>query len=142
MTWLVIKTFFKKLRAAVVKYWQYVALAISAVVMVFLLRKNKNFDGVKQAFKLAKQSHEEEISVINRIHREEVEKKEKIILDYNKTLAELDDEYKKQNLKLDKWEKKRVKEIVKETYNDPKGRVKKIAEDFGFELVTINDKKD
>tara|TARA_R110000796_G_scaffold60220_1_gene139011 strand:- start:5840 stop:6268 length:429 start_codon:yes stop_codon:yes gene_type:complete len=142
MTWLVIKTFFKKLRAAVVKYWQYVALAISAVVMVFLLRKNKNFDGVKQAFKLAKQSHEEEISVINRIHREEVEKKEKIILDYNKTLAELDDEYKKQNLKLDKWEKKRVKEIVKETYNDPEGRVKKIAEDFGFELVTINDKKD
>ena len=142
MTWLVIKTFFKKLRAAVVKYWQYVALAISAVVMVFLLRKNKNFDGVKQAFKLAKQSHEEEISTINRIHREEVEKKEKIILDYNKTLAELDDEYKKQNLKLDKWEKKRVKEIVKETYNDPEGRVKKIAEDFGFELVTINDKKD
>ena len=68
MTWLVIKTFFKKLRAAVVKYWQYVALAVSAVVMVFLLRKNKNLDGVKRAFKLAKQSHEEEISTINRIH--------------------------------------------------------------------------
>lgn len=142
MTWLVIKTFFKKLRAAVVKYWQYVALAVSAVVMVFLLRKNKNLDGVKRAFKLAKQSHEEEISTINRIHREEMDKKEKLVLDYSKTLMKLDDEYKKQNLKLHEWEKKRVKEIVKETYNDPEGRAEKIAEQFGFELVITDDKKD
>lgn len=142
MTWLVIKTFFKKLRAAVVKYWQYVALAVSAVVMVFLLRKNKNFDGVKRAFKLAKQSHEEEISTINRIHREEMDKKEKLVLDYSETLMKLDDEYKKQNLKLHEWEKKRVKEIVKETYNDPEDRAKKIAEQFGFELVITDDKKD
>lgn len=142
MTWLVIKTFFKKLRAAVVKYWQYVALAVSAVVMVFLLRKNKNLDGVKRAFKLAKQSHEEEISTINRIHREEMDKKEKLVLDYSETLMKLDDEYKKQNLKLHVWEKKRVKEIVKETYNDPEDRAKKIAEQFGFELVITDDKKD
>ena len=142
MTWLVIKTFFKKLRAAVVKYWQYVALAVSAVVMVFLLRKNKNLDGVKRAFKLAKQSHEEENSTSNRIHREEIDKKEKLVLDYSKTLMKLDDEYKKQNLKLHEWEKKRGKEIVKETYNDPEGRAEKIAEQFGFELVITDDKKD
>ena len=142
MTWLVVKTFFKKLRAAVVKYWQYVALAVYTVVMVFLLRKNKNLDGVKQAFKLSKQTHKEELLTINRAHREEVDKKEKLILDYSKTLMKLDHEYKKQNLKMREWEKKRVKEIVKETHNDPEGRVKKIAEQFGFELVITDDEKD
>ena len=73
---------------------------------------------------------------------EEVDKKEKLILDYSKTLMKLDDEYKKQNLKMREWEKKRVKEIVKETHNDPEGRVKKIAEQFGFELVITDDEKD
>ena len=71
-----------------------------------------------------------------------MDKKEKLVLDYSETLMKLDDEYKKQNLKLHVWEKKRVKEIVKETYNDPEDRAKKIAEQFGFELVITDDKKD
>ncbi len=142
MTWLAVKTFFKKAYATVIKYWQYVALAVYTVVVAVLFRKNKNTESIKQAFKLTKQSHKEEISAINRIHREEVDKKEKLILDYSKTLMKLDDEYKKQNLKMREWEKKRVKEIVKETHNDPEGRVKKIAEQFGFELVVTDDEKD
>ena len=141
MTWLAVKTFFKKAYATIIKYWQYVALAVYTVVVVTLFRKNKNTESIKQAFKLTKQSHKEELSAINRIHREEVAKRDEIILDYSKTVMKLDDEYKKQNLKLHEWEKKRVKEIVKETHNDPEGRVKKIAEEFGFELVITDDEK-
>ena len=141
MTWLAVKTFFKKAYATVIKYWQYVALAVYTVVVVTLFRKNKNTESIKQAFKLTKQSHKEELSAINRIHREEVAKRDEIILDYSKTVMKLDDEYKKQNLKMREWEKKRVKEIVKETHNDPEGRVKKIAEQFGFELVITDDEK-
>ena len=142
MTWLAIKTFFKKAYATIIKYWQYFALAAYTVAMFLILSKNNNTESVKQAFKLTKQSHKEELSAINRIHREEVDKRDKIGLDYSKTLMKLDDEYKKQNLKMREWEKKRVKEIVKETHNDPEGRVKKIAEQFGFELVITDDEKD
>ena len=45
MTWLAVKTFFKKAWAWVVKYWQYFALACYTVIVYTLLRKNKNTDG-------------------------------------------------------------------------------------------------
>jgi ribosomal protein L2 len=53
-----------------------------------------------------------------------------------KHLCKLDEEYKKQKLKLHEWEKKKIKKIVEETHNDPKGRTAQIASEFGFELVT------
>ena len=142
MTWITVKTFFKKVNATIIKYWQYIALAVYTAVVVILLRKNKNFDSAKQAFKLSKEAHKEELAAINRIHREEIDKRDKIILDYSKTVMKLDEEYKKQKLKLHEWEKKKVKKIVQETHNDPEGRVKKIAEEFGFELVITDDEKD
>jgi flagellar biosynthesis component FlhA len=142
MTWLAVKTFFKKAWATVIKYWHYFALVAYTVVVYTLLRKNKNAESIKQAFNLSKQAHKEEIKAINMAHSEEITKRDKIVVDYGRTVMKLDDEYKKQNLTLREWEKKRVKEIVKETHNDPERRVKKIAEQFGFELVLTDDEKD
>jgi len=141
MTWLAVKTFFKKAYATVIKYWQYFALAAYTAVMFVVLRKS-NTESVKQAFKMSKESHKEELKVINLAHKEEITKRDKIVVDYAHTVMKLDDEYKKQNLKLHEWEKKKVKKIVEETYNDPEGRAKKIAEEFGFELVLTDDEKD
>jgi hypothetical protein len=142
MTWLAVKTFFKKAYATVIKYWQYFALAAYTVAMFLILRKGNNTESVKRAFKMSKESHKEELNVINRAHKEEITKRDKIVVDYAHTVMKLDDEYKKQNLKLHEWEKKKVKKIVKETHNDPEGRAKKIAEEFGFELVLTDDEKD
>jgi len=142
MTWFAVKTFFKKAWATVIKYWHYLALAAYTVVVYVLLKKNKNTESIKEAFKLSKQAHKEELDTINRAHKEELTKRDKIVVAYGKTVMKLDDEYKKQNLKLHEWEKKKVKKIVEETHNDPKGRAKKIAEEFGFELVLTDDEKD
>ena len=142
MSWLAVKTFFKKAYATVIKYWHYFALVAYTIAVYALLKKNKNTESIKQAFKLSKKAHKEEIDEINRAHKEEITKRDKIVVDYSRTVMKLDDEYKKQNLKLHEWEKKKVKKIVKETHNDPKGRAKKIAEEFGFELVLTDDEKD
>tara|TARA_Y100000593_G_scaffold68732_1_gene126283 strand:- start:24 stop:452 length:429 start_codon:yes stop_codon:yes gene_type:complete len=142
MTWLAVKTFCKKVWATTVKYWYYFALGLYTIVMVYLFKKNKNVDGVMDAFKLSKESHQKEIEAINNAHQEELTKRDKIIEDYNKTLMQLDEEYKKQKLDLKEWEKKKVKKIVEETHNDPEGRTAKIASEFGFELVTIDDTTD
>ena len=88
---------------------------------------------------MSKESHKEELHAINLAHKEELTKRDKIVADYAKTVVKLDDEYKKQKLTLHEWEKKKVKKIVKETHNDPKGRTAKIASEFGFELVHIDD---
>ena len=61
-------------------------------------------------------------------------------MDQNQVITDLvmrDEQY-----KLHEWEKKKVKKIVEETHNDPKGRTAKIANEFGFELVTIDDTAD
>jgi len=142
MTWLAVKTFFKKVYATVIKYWQYFALAAYTIIVYILLRKNKNTESIKQAFKMSKEAHKEELSAINRAHKEELTKRDKIVIDYANAVMKLDDEYKKQKLKLHEWEKKKVKKIVEETHNDPEGRAKKIAEEFGFELVLTDDEKD
>mgnify|MGYP003625722729 FL=1 len=138
MTWLAVKTFFKKVWAWITKYWQYFALACSAVIVVILLRDKKGVDNIKSAFKASKKSHQKEIEAINSAHKELV-KRDKIIEDYNKTLIQLDEEYKKQKLDLKEWEKKKVKKIVEETHNDPEGRTAQIASEFGFELVNLHD---
>ena len=142
MTWLAVKTFFKKVYATVIKYWQYFALAAYTAAMFLILRKGNNTESVKQAFKMSKESHKEELNAINRAHKEEITKRDKIVIDDANTIMKLDDEYKKQNLTLHEWEKKKIKKIVKETHNDPKGRAKKIAEEFGFELVLADGEKD
>jgi len=142
MTWLAVKTFFKKAWALGCKYWQYVALALYTIVVVVLLRDKKNVDNIKAAFKASKDSHKKEIEAINNAHTEELAKRDKIIDDYHATIMKLDDEYKKQNLKLHEWEKKKIKKIVEETHNDPEGRAKKISEEFGFELVLVDDATD
>ena len=142
MTWLAVKTFFKKAYATVIKYWQYFALACYTAVVVILLRDKKNVDNIKSAFKASKESHQKEVEAINSAHKEELAKRDKLIEDYNKTVMKLDKEYKKQKLKLHEWEKKKVKKIVEETHNDPEGRTAKIASEFGFELVTIDDTTD
>ena len=142
VTWLAVKTFFKKAWAWITKYWQYFALAVYTITIYILFRKDKNIDVIKGAFAASNTSHKKEVEAINNAHKEELAKKDKIIDDYHATIMKLDDEYKKQNLKLHEWEKKKVKKIVEETHNDPAGRVKKIAEEFGFELVLADEKTD
>jgi hypothetical protein len=141
MTWLAVKIFLKKAWATICKYWQYFAIAIAATTFL-ILRKNNNTESVKQAFKMSKESHKEELHAINFAHKEELAARDALIEDYNKTVIKLDEEYRKQKLTLHEWEKKKVKKIVKETHNDPKGRTAQIASEFGFELVTIDDTTD
>ena len=141
MTWLAVKTFFKKVWAWITKYWQYFAIA-SAAAAFLILRKNNNAESVKQAFKMSKESHKEELHAINLAHKEELAARDALIEDYNKTVIKLDEEYRKQKLTLHEWEKKKVKKIVEETHNDPEGRTAQIASEFGFELVTIDDTTD
>ena len=139
MTWLAVKTFFRKAYATVIKYWQYFALAAYTIVIYVLFKKDKNTEAIKSAFDASKKSHKEELEAINNAHKEELAARDVLIADYNKTVIKLDEEYRKQKLTLHEWEKKKIKKIVEETHNDPEGRVKKIAEEFGFELVTIDD---
>ena len=142
MTWLAVKTFFKKAYATVIKYWQYFALAAYTIIIYVLFKKDKNTEAIKSAFGASKKSHKEELEAINNAHKEELAARDVLIEDYNKTVIKLDEEYRKQKLTLHEWEKKKIKKIVEETHNDPEGRVKKIAEEFGFELVLVDDATD
>ena len=142
MTWLATKIFLKKAWATICKYWQYFALTAYTIMLYVLFKKDKNTEAIKSAFTASKKSHKAELEVINNAHKEELAARDVLIADYNKTVIKLDEEYRKQKLTLHEWEKKKVKKIVEETHNDSEGRVKKIAEEFGFELVLTDDATD
>jgi len=142
MTWLATKIFLKKAWTTICKYWQYFALAVYTIAIYILFKKNKNTEAIKSAFDASKKTHKAELEAINNAHKEELAARDVLIADYNKTVIKLDEEYRKQKLTLHEWEKKKIKKIVEETHNDPEGRVKKIAEEFGFELVLVDDATD
>jgi len=135
MTWITTKLFLKKSWTWIKNYWYVPVLVIYTVVVYALSRKNTGT--LKNVFETRKGSYEKQIKVLNDSHKKELEKKEELILQYHDTIERLDNEYKKQNLTLRDWERDKVKKIVEETHNDSKARVKRISEEFGFELVDI-----
>jgi len=140
MTWITSKLFLKKTWTWLKNYWYVPVLAIYTIVVYVVSRKNTGT--LKNVFETRKDSYEKQIKILNDSHKEELEKKEELIRQYHDTVERLDHEYKKQKLELKDWERKKVKKIVEETHNDPSARVKKISEEFGFELVEVLEEKD
>ena len=135
MTWVTTKLFLRKSWTWFKHYWYVPVLVVYTIVVYVLSRKNTGT--LKDVFETRKDSYEEQIKVLNDSHKKELEKKEELIRQYHDTIERLDHEYKKQKLELRDWEREKVKKIVEETHNDPKARVKRISEEFGFELVEI-----
>ena len=116
-------------------YWFVPVLAASSILMYYLFRKKTG--AVQDVLQTKKESYEKQIQILNDSHEKELQKKEELVREYFDTVEKLDNEYKKQKLNLKDWERKKVKKIVEETHKDPKSRVKRISEEFGFELVEI-----
>ena len=140
MTWLTTKLILKKIWVWTKTYWYVPVLVLYTAVIYYVSRKDTKT--LESVFSTKKDSYEAQINVLNDSHAAELKKKSELVIQYQDTIEKLDHEYKKQKLKLRDWERKKVKEIVKETYNDPKARVKKISEEFGFELVEILEEED
>jgi ABC-type transporter lipoprotein component MlaA len=131
LSWIAVKTFIKKAWVWTKKYWYLPALAVYTLVLWIFFR-----DKAQKAIEVylsSRQSYEDQIDAINQAHKEEIDKRDKILEEYSKVLEAIEDEYVLNKKILDEKKKKEVKELVKKHLDDPKELAKLISKEYGFE---------
>ncbi len=126
------KTTLKKMWAWLKHNW-YVPVVIVYTLVLWLLFRKK--DKAFEVLEIRSESYKKQIDAINEIHKEEIEKKDKILEKYGKILKDLEEQYEKDSLELDEQKKKEIKSLV-ENYNEkPDELAKLLAEKYGLEYV-------
>jgi sensor histidine kinase YesM len=133
MTWLVIKTFLKKVWSFFKAYW-HIPLLVSWVIIAWLIFRNSRISIADILF-TAEESYRNQIDILNKAHDDEILKRNNVIKRYQDTIEKLEEERKKKNEELTEKEKKRIKELAEKYKNDPEAYVREIADKFGFEYV-------
>jgi hypothetical protein len=132
MTWLVVKKALKKTWVWLRHNWYVPAVLIYTMVLwIFFRRKDKAHD----VLKVRTESYKKQIDAINEIHKEEVEKRDKILEKYGIILKDLEEQYEKDSLELDEKKKKEVKDLVEKYNEQPDELAKLLAEKYGLEYV-------
>ena len=132
MTWLVVKKILKKTWAWLKHNWYVPAVLVYTLVLwIFFRRKDKALE----VFEIRSESYKKQIDAINEIHKEEIEKKSKILERYGIILKELEEQYEEDSLELDAKKRKEVKDLVEKYNEQPDELAKLLAEKYGLEYV-------
>ena len=133
MNWPVIKLFVKKSWLWLKTYWYFPFAFLYTIILYLVFRKDSA--AAIGVLEIKSDSFKEQINAISTLHKAEADEKEKINKKFVETLEKVDVELKKNNDKLDRNKKKRVKEIVEKHSDDPERLAQLVKESFGFEIV-------
>tara|TARA_R100001244_G_C5131942_1_gene125966 strand:+ start:300 stop:707 length:408 start_codon:yes stop_codon:yes gene_type:complete len=132
MTLLATKKAFKKIWVWVKHNWYVPAVIIYTLFLWIVLRKRNEAEAV---LAIRDSSYKAQIETINKVHKEEIQKRDEILKKYTVIIKELEEKFKENQEKLDKQKKNEVKKIIKEYHNDPDGLAKMLAEKYGLEYT-------
>ena len=86
MSWSTVKLAAKKSWVVLKNYWYVPALLIYTLAMWVIFRKDNT--RLLEVFDIAAKKYKEEIEVLNRVHQEQIEKRNKLIEDNPEKIAE------------------------------------------------------
>ena len=132
LTLLAIKSFFKKTWVWLKHNWK-VPLIILYTLALWLLFRRK--DAAFLVLEERNKSYKAQIDVINQSHKEELEKRNKVIEKYNDLVSQLEDQYAADNKELDEAKKKEIKDIVEKHHDNPNALAQMLAEKYGLVYV-------
>ena len=133
LTWIAVKTFFKKTWEVIKEYWKYVlALVYGIGVWVFFKGQSEK---TKEVLETAKDSHKKQIDEIEEIHKQEIEERDRIIEDYTKIIENIEKKYSEESKKLSNKKKEDIKKLVEEHGKDPGVLASKLSDEYGFLYV-------
>jgi vacuolar-type H+-ATPase subunit H len=133
MTWLSIKTIFKKVWYFFKTYW-YIPLLVSWAIIAWLIFKNSGMN-IADILHTAEESYRGQINVLNEAHEAEIKKRDEILKRYQETIEKLEEDRKQKNEELLNKEKRLIKELAEKYHSDPEAYAREIADKFGFEYV-------
>lgn len=125
--------FFQKFWLTCKKNWGYFVAAFGVVVAFLLLKKEKI--SLLDQMNVIRESYEDQIKQIEFARREEREKNAKALETLQKRLDDIQKQYEKAKIELDKKKKEEIKELMGKYSNDPETLAKKLSEATGFKVI-------
>ena len=133
MPWLSFITTTKKVFVWLRHHWQIPFLAVWTIVTIVLTRRNS--DAIIEVLKTKKTSYEKQMSVLKTTHTDELLKRDKLLLQYQKTLQKVEAKYAAKEKELAEEERQLVKEIVAKSKGDTNAIRKEVQNLFGFDYA-------
>ena len=131
LTWIAVKTFFKKVLLWCKKYWQ-LLVGISIPVILYIVTR-KSFD-LSSVLQRVNEDYEKEIDIINKSREREREEKKKAIDEYFVTIEKVEEKYREENKDLSKKQKKEIQKLLSDYKDSPEVLTEKISELTGFRI--------
>jgi hypothetical protein len=126
------KTILKKSWLWLKHNWK-VPLVIIYTLALWLLFRRK--DAAYSVLEERNNSYKKQIDAINEIHQEEIDKRNRILENYNSILRDLEEQYERDSLELDRKKRKEIKDLVEEYDEKPDELAKLLADRYGLEYV-------
>ena len=132
MSWLATKLFLKKAVVWAKNHWKILALA--AYTLVLYLVFSKKARNAKKILEITKQSHKAQVDAINKSHAEVLKKRDENLKKYQEIMRQLEQEHAERREAISSDKKKRVKQIVEDSGDDPQKLAEMLKDTFGFEI--------
>tara|TARA_Y100000296_G_C5036374_1_gene187467 strand:- start:22 stop:429 length:408 start_codon:yes stop_codon:yes gene_type:complete len=130
MTWLAFRHGLKKAWSWVQHYWYVPALLLYTLVLMIVFRRDGS--APLEVLNASRESHRKQVEVINEAHTTEIQKREKILRQYNKIMENVETEHDETMAKMDKDKKRRVKDLVTRHHDDPEQLTQLLKLTFGI----------
>lgn len=127
----------KKIGSWLKAYWYVPAIVLAIIITLVIWRKVPR--SLVDMIAKRREIHQKEVEAIDRIHAEEIARREKALKDYHSTIKAIEEKYEKDKIQLNNRKKKKIKKIVEETQGDPDLLAKKLADQMGFQIVYPKD---
>ena len=117
----------------VLKNWKVIAIALLAAVIV--LKTRYDYHLMESAYTTMMESSEAQIQGLKEIHKKEIEEKQLLMESFLESLANIEEEYEKTLVELEKERAKKTKEYARKFSEDKKSLIKDIETTLGIEYV-------
>ena len=133
---LVLKNKLKKTWLWLKSHWQipFVTLLIAVGLLLWALTRKQVFlTALLDYIENSKKDYENQIEIVDKIHQNEIEKRDTILKEYNKNLEKVEGKLAEEEKKLSSAKKRELKKLVEQGYNDPERLSRELARLYGFE---------
>ena len=134
MQWMLIKKAIKTSWIWLRTHW-HIPFIVTWTIVVWIVSKG-NVRAVTEVLEAKKVSYERQIEALKAAHVVEIEKREELNLKYKETLVIIEREFKIKEEELSVIKKKKIKNIIKNSKDNPDEINKKIEDMFGFHRVS------
>lgn len=133
MEWILFKKTLKTIWVWLKTHW-HIPFIITWTLVVWMMSRG-NVRAVTDVLEAKKKSYEKQIEALKSAHKSEIKKREELSLKYKQTLDTIEKDFKLKEEKLSLLKKRKIKQIIKDSKDNPNEINEKIENLFGFTRI-------